>query len=29
VTDADMAEKIADFRKDQEEMVRNMKLPPA
>jgi 5-(carboxyamino)imidazole ribonucleotide mutase len=29
VTDADMAEKVADFRKDQEEMVRNMKLPPA
>jgi 5-(carboxyamino)imidazole ribonucleotide mutase len=29
VTDAGMAKKVADFRKDQEEMVRNMKLPPA
>lgn len=28
VTDADMANKIADFRKHQEEMVRNMKLQP-
>jgi 5-(carboxyamino)imidazole ribonucleotide mutase len=27
VTDTAMADKLATFRKDQEEMVRNMKLP--
>ena len=29
VTDAAMAEKLQHFRKDQEQMVRNMTLPPA
>jgi len=29
VTDAAMAEKLQRFRKDQEQMVRNMTLPPA